>query len=268
MTRLAVRGAGTLRGAAPPAPAEAVPLVLLHAYPLSSAMWGPLAAELPDLPILAVDLPGAGSSPTVEPVTIEAAAQAVAATLRELGVGRAIVGGCSMGGYVAMSLLRSAPELLAGLALMHTKAGADTAEARSQRLAVAREVADTGSVAALRPMARSLVSAASAAAQAGLVRRLERWIEESNPAGAAWAQRAMAARRDSSLVLAASGLPSLVVAGEVDPFATVAEAEAMADAIGPTAQLVVMADVAHLGPLEAPNPLSRLIREFYRRALG
>jgi pimeloyl-ACP methyl ester carboxylesterase len=167
-----------------------------------------------------------------------------------------------------MSLLKAAPELLAGLALLHTKATADTSEGRAQRLAVAREVLDTASVAALRPMARSLVSAESAAAQPGLVGQLERWIEEATPAGVAWAQEAMASRGDQTAVLAASGLPSLVVAGEADPFATVGDAEAMADAIGPSTNLVVMAGVAHLSPLEAPDALARTVREFYRRALA
>jgi pimeloyl-ACP methyl ester carboxylesterase len=116
-------------------------------------------------------------------------------------------------------------------------------------------------------MARAMVSADSAAAQPGLVEQIERWIEQATPAGVAWAQEAMASRPDSFGVLAASGLPSLVVAGEADPFASVGEAEAMADAIGPSAQLVTIARVAHLSPLEATSPLARSIREFYRRAL-
>jgi pimeloyl-ACP methyl ester carboxylesterase len=296
MTVLAVRGAGALAGGAPldrPAndswrqddetsglsaaeraaearkgplvPDGTVPLVLLHAYPLSSSMWGPFAGFAADLPILTIDLPGAGMSPTLEVASIKEAGLAVAETLAELGVARAVLAGISMGGYVAMSVLKQTPQLVAGLALMHTKATADTPKARAGRLEVAREVLASSSVDALAPMAGQLVSAESAKADPDLVDRLRAWIAEATPEGVAWAQEAMAKREDSSRVLSAFGAPALVVAGELDPFSSVADAEAMVDGIGPSAQLDVFLGVAHLSPLECPDALSRVVRGFYRR---
>ncbi|MDR1186436.1 MAG: alpha/beta hydrolase [Bifidobacteriaceae bacterium] len=296
MTILAVQGAGTLRGtsvvdqpahdswaqddetsrlsrtersqAAPDrlaVPRDTVPLVLLHAYPLSSLMWAPLAAELTELPVLTVDLPGAGFSPTVEPVTIRAAGLAVIESLKALGVRRAVVVGVSMGGYVVMSLLRDAPGLMAGVVLMHTKAEADDAAARAGRLATARQVLESGTTEVLRSMASKMVSAASQAAQPGLVETIEHWIDQATPGGVAWAAEAMAGRDDAMAVLRAAGVPSTVVAGAVDPFVSVAQAEAMADALGPESDLVIMADVAHLSPVETPNTVARAIREAYRR---
>ncbi|MDR2378613.1 MAG: alpha/beta hydrolase [Bifidobacteriaceae bacterium] len=295
MTKLAVRGFGTLAGAQAPGrgsprdpwrqddetsrlsaaergraealsvPADAVPLVLLHAFPLSSLMWEPMAAELPELAILTVDLPGAGFSPLIEPATIQAAGRAVIASLRALGVTRAVVGGISMGGYVAMSIMRDAPELLAGAILMHTKARADDPAARAARLATARQALAADSTEALAPMAAKMVSAASRASSPGLVETIERWIAAATPAGVAWAEEAMAGREDLLAVLTASGLPTTLLAGVEDPFTPVAAAEEMAEAIGPGGNLAVLADVAHLGPLEAPNMTARLVREAYRR---
>jgi pimeloyl-ACP methyl ester carboxylesterase len=246
-------------------PADAVPLVLLHAFPLSSLMWEPMAAELPELAILTVDLPGAGFSPLIEPATIQAAGRAVIASLRALGVTRAVVGGISMGGYVAMSIMRDAPELLAGAILMHTKARADDPAARAARLATARQALAADSTEALAPMAAKMVSAASRASSPGLVETIERWIAAATPAGVAWAEEAMAGREDLLAVLTASGLPTTLLAGVEDPFTPVAAAEEMAEAIGPGGNLAVLADVAHLGPLEAPNMTARLVREAYRR---
>jgi pimeloyl-ACP methyl ester carboxylesterase len=248
-------------------PAGSIPLVLFHAYPLSSAMWAPLVAEMPDLPILEIDLPGAGFSPTIEPVTIEAAAGAAASVLRELGVRQAVIGGISMGGYVALALLRAHPELFAGLVLMNTKATADTPAARAGRLEVARRVLAEGSVGALRPMASQLVSAQSQANQPDLVGRLERWIGEATPAGVAWAQEAMASREETLGALRSFGVPAAVLAGEADPFVSLADAEAMADAIGPGTYFDVLSGVGHLCPLEVPNSVSPTIRQFYRRVL-
>ncbi|MDR2567237.1 MAG: alpha/beta hydrolase [Bifidobacteriaceae bacterium] len=299
MTILAVRAAGSLRGAAaldqalgdpwapdddtsrfsaaerarltaaaPVVPGRAVPLVLLHAFPLSSAMWGPVVAELPELPILAIDLPGAGFSPAIDPATIRAAGLAVIESLAELGVKRAVVGGVSMGGYVAMSVIKDAPELAAGLVLMHTKAGADDPAGRAARLETARQVLQASSTEILAPMAAQMISAVSRAAQPGLVETIEHWIDQATPGGVAWAEEAMAGRPDALGILRASGLQTLIVAGSEDPFAPVAAAEQMADAIGPTASLVVLSGVAHLGPLEAPDVIARLVRESYRRMVG
>ncbi|MDR1634925.1 MAG: alpha/beta hydrolase [Bifidobacteriaceae bacterium] len=296
MTILAVRAGGALRGAArldqplgdpwgqddetsrfsaaeraqersagPLVPAGTVPLVLLHAFPLSSAMWGPVLADLPELPVLAIDLPGAGFSPTVQPVSIRAAGLAVIESLAELGVTRAVIGGISMGGYVAMSVIKDAPELLAGAILMHTKAVADDPATRAGRLETARQVLHAGSTELLAPMASKMVSAASQIIHPGLVETIEHWIDQATPGGMAWAEEAMAGRDDAMGTLRACGLPVTIMAGAADPFATVRQAEEMADAVGHSANLAVLSEIAHLSPLEAPNMTSRIVRESYRR---
>jgi pimeloyl-ACP methyl ester carboxylesterase len=100
------------------------------------------------------------------------------------------------------------------------------------------------------------------------VERIEHWIDQATPGGVAWAEEAIAGRPDMLGVLRASGLPVMIAAGSEDPFAPVAAAEQMAEAVGPTGNLVVLNGVAHLGPLEAPDVIARLVREFYRRVVG
>ena len=53
--------------------------------------------------------------------------------LQELGVKRAVIGGCSMGGYAALALYQTAPQLFEGLVLANTRAGADSPESRANR---------------------------------------------------------------------------------------------------------------------------------------
>jgi pimeloyl-ACP methyl ester carboxylesterase len=227
-----------------------------------------MLVDLPELPILTIDLPGAGLSPAIEPVSIRAAGLAVAESLRALGVRRAVLGGISMGGHVAMSVMKDAPELLAGVVLMHTKAAPDDPEARAARLRTAHAVLEMGSAEVLAPMAAKMISPASQASQPGLVETVEHWIDQATPGGVAWAADAMAGRDDAMPILRASGLPATVIAGSEDQFASVAQAEAITDGIGPTANLVVAAGIGHLGPLETPNFMARVIRESYRRMLA
>ena len=78
-----------------------VPLVLLHAFPLSSAMWLAQREALADeFRIITPDLRGFGGSPLGddEP-SLDAVADDVAAMLDGLGLDRVVLGGLSMGGY-------------------------------------------------------------------------------------------------------------------------------------------------------------------------
>ena len=107
-------------------------VVLLHAFPMDSALWASqrraLAGE--GFRVVSPDLPGfGGSAPSRSAPSLDVMADEVAALMEELGIDRAVVGGLSMGGYVAMAMLRRHPARIAGLVLADTKAAADTPEA-------------------------------------------------------------------------------------------------------------------------------------------
>lgn len=247
-------------------PGTGLPLVLLHAFPLDSRMWADVAPQL-EGPVLAVDLPGAGSAPGAalpEP-SLEAAADAVAAALAGAGHDRAVVAGLSMGGYVALALVERHPELVAGLGLLDTKATADADQARANRLRVADAVATAGTVDEVLPMATALLGAASRE-RPELVARLEALIGAQQPAGVAWSQRAMAARPDRAAVLAGYRGPALVLVGEEDRPTPVAGARAMADALG--VEAVVVPGAGHLTAVEAPSAVAAALADLLARARG
>lgn len=93
-------------------PADPV-VVFLHARPLSSRMWAPQLEHLgDDFYCLAPDLPGHGKS-RAETFTLENAALRVAELIRAKAPGgKASVVGLSLGSAVALTLLRTAPEVV------------------------------------------------------------------------------------------------------------------------------------------------------------
>jgi pimeloyl-ACP methyl ester carboxylesterase len=91
--------------------------------------------------------------------------------------------------------------------------------------------------------------------------RVRALVEDAPPAAAAWAQRAMAARPDSFDTLGAVSVPALVVVGEQDALSSVADAQAMVDAL-PDASLVVVPRSGHLTAVEAPEAFNLAAREF------
>jgi pimeloyl-ACP methyl ester carboxylesterase len=95
-------------------PADAPGLVFLHGLWLSSAMWQPQIERLShDYHCLAPDLPEHGQSTDIGLLTLENTSQLVANLIRERTLhGRAHVVGLSLGGLVALGLLRDVPEVI------------------------------------------------------------------------------------------------------------------------------------------------------------
>ncbi len=230
------------------------PLVLLHAFPLDASMWD---GVLPGLrgagPVLTVDLPGFGGSPVPdgEP-SIDVVADAVVGVLDAGGHDRAVLVGCSMGGYVALALARRHPERVAGLALVDTKAEADGEEARTNRERIARAVTGDAGTRALLPMVDSLLGPVTRADRPDLVEAVRGAMLRARQPAVAWAQRAMAARADSTDLLPGIVVPAAVVVGEDDAVTGPDLARAMAAAL-PDAVLTVVPRAGHLSPVERPD---------------
>ena len=228
------------------------PLVLLHAFPLDSRLFDPVRTPLAGwVRLLTPDLRGFGAGaalgdPPPAP-DLGLLADDVLALLDAEGIARAIVGGVSMGGYVALAFLRKYPDRVAGLVLADTRSGADDAAALERRgLAAAR--ADTGDIATGGEAITPLIADGTA----GPVRDdLARIAGEVPAPTIAWAQRAMAARPDSSDVLAATHVPVLIVVGERDAVTPPAVARQLA-ALAAEAELVELSGVGHLTPAEDP----------------
>lgn len=256
--------------------ADGLPLVLLHGFPVDHRMWLDVRDLIPGhRTILAPDLPGFGTSPTGPDVaealgsesdpSLDVMADGVAACLRAAGVGRAVVAGLSMGGYVAMALLERHPDLVAGLGLIDTKSVADDDEARAKRFAIAETVVAEMRVDSVIGMRTAVLGATNRVARPDLVERLEGWIRDQGPHAVAWAQRAMAARPDRTHVLESYDGPSLVVVGEEDEVTPPAQAEAMA-AVLRDAELVVVQGSGHMTSNENPEPVASALGRLLRRA--
>ncbi len=230
------------------------PVVLLHAFPLDSRMWDGLRPALGDR-LVTPDLPGFGTAPPAGRDDLDLAAAAVLATLDRLGVERAVVGGCSMGGYVTMALLRRAPSRVSGLVLIDTKASADTDAARANRFTMAARAEADGTGWLADEMRTALLGATTLAKRPAVEATLRGLVADQPPAAVAWAQRAMAARPDSLDVLRAADVPALVVRGTEDAMIPGEEAAAMVAAL-PRATLVELPGAGHLAPLEVPGEVA------------
>jgi pimeloyl-ACP methyl ester carboxylesterase len=238
------------------------PLVLLHAFPLSSAMWLAQREGLADIcRVVTPDQRGFGGSPlgTDEPA-LDHVADDVAALLDGLGLDRVVLGGLSMGGYAVMAFLRRHGDRVAGLLLADTKAGPDPDAAKQNRERIARLVTDDPASSVLVDEVLPALLGETTMRERPLVAgRTKAFVQAAPPAAVAWAQRAMAARPDSFDTLRSVQVPTLVIVGAEDVLAPPADAQAMAQAV-PAAGLEVIAGAGHLTAMEAPEEFNAAVR--------
>jgi pimeloyl-ACP methyl ester carboxylesterase len=240
-------------------------LVLLHAFPLSGAMWEPqLAVAELGWRVIAPHLRGFGVGTAEPPVTsVDDYAGDVIDLLDALHVEDAVIGGLSMGGYVAFALLRRAPAYVRALILADTRSQADTAEGVEGRRKMLQRLAESpsGPAAVIDEMLPKLLGEATRATRPDVVERV-RSIALANPAGAiAGAIRAMMSRPDSTPLLRTLRCPTLIIAGDEDALTPPALSEEMHRAISGST-LVVVPRAGHLSNLEQPEAFNSALARF------
>ena len=239
---------------------QGLPVLLLHAFPLSGQLFQPqLDALSPKYRLIVPDLRGFGRSGLGEgPTEMARFAEDALALLDALGIQAAVVGGVSMGGYAAMAVARQDPGRVKGLVLMDTQAGPDDEAARQHREATARSVLRDGMGVMVDTMLpRLLADTASPQVRA----RVEAMIRSNRPEGTAAAARGMALRPDSREILARFGGPALVLVGDKDAVTPPDKARAMAERIA-GARLEIAPGAGHLANLEAPDAVNRALDAF------
>jgi pimeloyl-ACP methyl ester carboxylesterase len=237
-------------------------LVLVHAFPVDAAMWDEQVAALSEqADVLAPSLPGfGGTAPAGDVMTMDAAADHVAAEMDRAGVDRAVVCGLSMGGYVAFSMWRRHRERISALALADTRAEPDDDAGRERRRQVADKARTEGS-AAIADSPPALLSEGAAPALWGRVKEMIR-RQPGEAIGAA--SLGLGERADSRPVLPEVDVPTTVIVGSADTLTPPAMSEAMVEAIR-GAELVVLDGAGHLSNLEDPRGFTEALRGLLRQ---
>lgn len=246
-----------------------LPVVFLHAFPLNQQMWTDQLDTLQSrCRTISVDLRGFGRSGGSEgTVSMDQMAADVRELLTALGVHQIVLVGLSMGGYVSLAFYRLYRETLRAMVLADTRATEDKAEAKERRHRFAEKVEREGVSSITGEMVSALLGHTSIERRPAVVQRVRTIIESNSPAGIAGAQRAMAARRDSTDLLSEMDLPVLVISGAEDNLTPVAEADSMRQAIK-GARLKVIEEAGHLSNIECPDEFSGALVEFIESLKG
>ena len=238
-------------------------LVLLHAFPLNARMWEPqLTLAVHGWRVIMPHLRGFDGGTSDPPAsTVDDYAGDVIDLLDALHVKNAVIGGLSMGGYVAFSILRRAPRYVRGLILADTRSQADTPEGAAGRTRMLQLLAEKGPSAVVDEMIPKLLGASTRTSRPELGDRVRALGLSNPPEAIAGAIRALMTRPDSSPLLSTIRCPTLIVVGEEDTLTPPALSEEMHRATAGS-ELVVVPGAGHLSSLEQPDAFNSALAAF------
>ncbi len=243
---------------------EGEAVVFLHAFPLQAAMWDYQFDALDGSHrCIAIDMPGFGeSAPPAAPgdASMQGWASLVAGVLDQLGVSEATFVGASMGGYLAMAMLRHHPERVHQLVLADSRARSDdpsVAQRRSAQQAQLREGTEPEVLA--KETVEGLLSSGSMS-RTDLVEYVHALAAGADVDGWIAALEAMKDRPDSMLLLRQADVRALVIVGELDRVTPIAEAMSLRSLL--KGELVVVPNVGHLPNVEDPLAFNEALAAF------
>lgn len=246
---------------------EGEPLLLLHGYPLSGALFARNVEVLSqEYQVITVDHRGYGLSLTpAVPDNVAIYASDAMAVLDELGIDQAIIGGHSMGGPITFEMYQMAPERFRGMILIDTIAApASPIEAGLWNGFIA-EVEQLGiSMAYVNNLIKEMLSGDTRLNQPEQAQYLATVVQQASVESAIGGATALANRPDYTDLLGQIEVPTLVYTGIEDTVYPFPVSQMLAEAI-PNSTLATIPGASHAAIFEAPDESNQAILDWARQ---
>ncbi len=222
-------------------------LVLVPGLNCTRALFGPQIEALgAERPIMVADHTG------------DDTVQAIAARLLSAAPERFALAGLSMGSYVALAVMRQAPERVTRLGLLDTNARGDVPAARQNREELIA-LAQAGRFAEVHDALWPRLVHPDRGRDTALESTVRTMMLDIGPAAFVRQQRAIMTRPDSRDLLARVDIPTLVLVGEDDILTPPEQAREMANLMT-GASLLTVPHCGHLSSLERPDAVTEALR--------
>jgi pimeloyl-ACP methyl ester carboxylesterase len=234
------------------------PLVLVHGAGGNHLSWPSQLRRLHGYRVYSLDLPGHGKSRGRGLQSIKSYGKNAVTWIQQLELPKIFLAGHSMGGAIALWLALNHPELIRGLVLISTGA----------RLPVNLSLIDElATQVGLPPAVDKIIDwSFSDRIEPALIENVKTQMLKNRPSVLAGDFRACDTF-DLSQHVGEIQVPTLILVGDEDKMTPVSFSEELAAGI-PGAELAVISGAGHMLPLEQPDQVVKVIREFLARVLA
>ena len=181
--------------------------------------------------------------------------------LDTLHIPDAVVVGLSMGGYVALAMMRVAPRYLHGLVLADTRADADTPEGAANRDRMAQLARERGVAVVIDELIQKLLGPTTRRDNPAVEATVRSLAAQNSVSGVVGALHALKTRPDSTPVLTSIHVPALIIAGEDDAITPPTVAEGLHKGIAGST-LAIIPHAGHLSSLENTDSFNDALAQF------
>ena len=185
--------------------------------------------------------------------------QSLAAAVLKNGPEEFAIAGFSMGGYVALEVLRQAPDRVTRIALLDTSSRVDSQEKIESRNIAISDCEEGRFGCLLDRFVPKLLTPKNLEGPIGA--KVRNMGERVGPKLFANRHLAMLTRIDSRKVLKNTNIPVRAIVGRNDALTSVEEHEEIAD-LAPHGRLSLIEDCAHMPPFETPQATTALLRDW------
>jgi pimeloyl-ACP methyl ester carboxylesterase len=197
---------------------------------------------------------------TVADHTRDDSMDAIAARILAAAPPRFALAGLSMGGYLALAIMRQAPERVQKLALLDTSARPESREQTARRKPQIA-LAQSGRFAEVPALQFPVFVHRNRQGDDALRARVRRMADETGAEAFLRQQLALMTRADARPLLAAIKCPTLVLVGDGDELTPPALSREIAEGIAGS-RLVIVPDCGHLSTMEQPEAVNRALVEW------
>lgn len=201
-----------------------------------------------------------GTGATIADLTRDDSIGAMAARALDAAPARFALAGLSMGGYVALEIMRRAPGRVTRLILFDTSARKDSEE-QSRRRRGLMTLTRSGNFRGVTPRLLPLLVHPDRVAEQPLAGEVMAMAERVGKEAFLRQQTAILGRLDSRPDLPGLAVPTLVVVGAQDALTPPDHAQEIAAGI-PGSRLETIPDCGHLPTMERPAAATALMRDF------
>jgi len=240
-----------------------IPILFLHGYPFDKSTWkGQLDSLKSSTRVIAIDIRGFGKSTDENSIlSIDLFGEDLIAFMDKLNIEKAIICGLSMGGFIALNVMKKFPNRFEALILCDTQCIADTAEVKENRYATIEKINIDGADAFNEKFIKSVFHPESLTHKIELVESL-RSVVIANSRGIITAGlTALAERSESCSTLNAIGIPTLIICGREDEVTPLVQSEFMHEHIEGSI-LKIIDDAGHVSNLEQPDKFNKYLLDF------